>query len=157
VSLWVVVACGQVKRGRPGMASQVYTSSLFRCALRWAQSVAPPGRVLILSARHGLIEPTRYVAPYEVSFGNPRHGRRAVGQAISAQHLARQVAERGLSGRVICVGGEVYVQRLRAAGCDAADPFGDLLRAEGHHHSGAGRLQSALRRWHGRIPERTAA
>lgn len=70
-----VVPCGGEKLDRPVPARDLYTSSTFRLA--WAAAMAEvdaydgEARVLILSALHGLIDPSTIVAPYDVKMGDP--------------------------------------------------------------------------------------
>lgn len=60
-----VVACGASKLARPAPARDLYTGGYFRAALATAEHLAP-GRVLILSARYGLIDPAEVVEPYDL-------------------------------------------------------------------------------------------
>lgn len=68
---WFVVACSGRKLDEPAPAWQLYTGSMFRHTFDAAEAAAKRagGRVLILSAAHGLIEPERELAPYDVKLG----------------------------------------------------------------------------------------
>lgn len=69
----VVIPCGAQKLDEPAPAGELYTSQHFQLVLRAARRVAEEqaGRVLILSARHGLVDPDAVLAPYDVKMGDP--------------------------------------------------------------------------------------
>lgn len=81
----VVIACAAKKIDRPAPARDLYSSANFRLNLRAAEALAGEisGRVLILSALHGLIDPEQVVEPYDVKMGDPG--------SISAGRLAEQL------------------------------------------------------------------
>ena len=63
-----IVACGQSKTDYPAPARELYTSSTFRLNLAAAEAIA--GRVLVLSARHGLVELDQVLDPYDTTWGD---------------------------------------------------------------------------------------
>ena len=68
----VLVSCVKSKLAHPAPAAELYTSSLFRGSLNYAKRLKPD-RVFILSALHGLVEPTQVIAPYEETLnGKPK-------------------------------------------------------------------------------------
>lgn len=83
----VVIPCGAQKLDAPAPAGQLYTSAHFRLALRAARRLAAEqaGRVLILSALHGLVGPSDVLAPYDVKMGDPT----AIAPATIAEQLRR--------------------------------------------------------------------
>lgn len=64
-----IVPCSATKGDRPAAARDLYQSVYFRQALAAAEAQAD--RVLILSAKHGLIDPDQVIAPYELTMGDP--------------------------------------------------------------------------------------
>lgn len=82
----VVLACGAAKLDHRAPAADLYTSPHFALMLRAARRVAgeQAGRVLILSALHGLVECERELEPYDVKMGDPR----SVAPATIAEQLA---------------------------------------------------------------------
>ena len=60
----ILVACGKQKLSHAAPAQDLYTSDWFVKARRFAQR---RGRWLILSARHGAIDPHTVIAPYEAT------------------------------------------------------------------------------------------
>ena len=79
----VLVGCVKTKHEVPMAASDLYSSSLFTARRSWAQ--AQRGPWFILSAKHGLIDPTQTIAPYDETLR---------GESRSAQRLwASNVAE----------------------------------------------------------------
>ncbi len=62
----VCISCVKSKRPRRSRAEELYTSLLFRMSLAYAKSVEPD-RILILSAKHGVLALSDEVAPYELT------------------------------------------------------------------------------------------
>ncbi len=60
-----LVGCVKSKTDRPAAAKDLYTSPLFRGRRRWVEHRCD--RWFILSARHGLVEPSRRLLPYDVT------------------------------------------------------------------------------------------
>ncbi|MEU7524102.1 DUF6884 domain-containing protein [Saccharothrix sp. NPDC042600] len=82
-----VVPCGRAKLDIPAPARQLYTGPMFRFCLAVVEQEAAlvteagiPARVLILSARHGLLDPDTQIAPYEQTMTAPG--------AVTARRLA---------------------------------------------------------------------
>lgn len=98
-----VVPCGARKAHTAAPAAELYTGSFFRQAYAAAVAEAEAterdlgvtAKVLILSAQHGLVDPTQVLAPYE----------RRMGQAgsITTEELSAQAVVRGIT-----YGTEVY-------------------------------------------------
>lgn len=65
-----VIGCGARKLERAAPAADLYTGGYFRAALATAHHLAGP-RVLILSARYGLLDPAQVVEPYELRITDP--------------------------------------------------------------------------------------
>jgi hypothetical protein len=62
-----LVACSRRKARDAAPARELYASCLFRAALAYAERHYGPGQWLILSARHGLVEPDSVLNPYDLS------------------------------------------------------------------------------------------
>ena len=58
-----LVGCGKAKRDRPCLARELYTGSVTRARIDYAEREATSWR--ILSAHYGLLRPVAPVAPYE--------------------------------------------------------------------------------------------
>jgi|tagenome__1003787_1003787.scaffolds.fasta_scaffold17785373_1 hypothetical protein len=67
----VVIPCAAQKRDGVHPARDLYTSSNFRNTLAAAEALAGTegGRVLILSALYGLVEPDEHIHGYDVKMG----------------------------------------------------------------------------------------
>ncbi|WP_410822140.1 DUF6884 domain-containing protein [Micromonospora sp. 050-3] len=65
----VIVPCGMAKLDRPAPAGRIYTGSYHRACRRAADRIG--GRLLILSARYGLLTPDTVIEPYELRMGQP--------------------------------------------------------------------------------------
>lgn len=87
----VVIACGAAKVAHPAPAAALYTSAHFSLMLRAARRMATAqgGRVLVLSALHGLVELDTVLDPYDVKMG-------AAG-CVTAEVLAGQLVAIGPS------------------------------------------------------------
>lgn len=83
---WVVIACCRAKLDRPAAARDLYTGSTFRSALAAAESghFGPDARVLVMSAKHGLVDPAAVLDPYDVTIDDPA--------AITAEAIVGQAA-----------------------------------------------------------------
>jgi hypothetical protein len=67
----VCISCVKSKRNRRSKAAELYTSTLFTKALRYAKSLKPD-RILILSAEYGVLELDDEVDPYEKTLNTMR-------------------------------------------------------------------------------------
>ncbi|MBF6332403.1 DUF6884 domain-containing protein [Nocardia transvalensis] len=138
---WVIISCGAAKLDRPAPAGQLYTGALFVSTRRWACSVTDPHRVLVLSAKHGLINLTTRLASYDLKMG--QRG------SISVDTVATQLRRRGITDALAVCGANyrhVLGPAARAAGCRIVYPFAYLPDRR------LGYLRSALNRHYGRIP-----
>ena len=89
----VVIPCAAAKKAFRSKASELYDSAHFRFTFRAAQAraAATGARVAILSAKHGLVDPTTPLSPYDVTIGDP--------DAANASVVADQLAVREI-GRI---------------------------------------------------------
>ena len=104
----VVIACAAEKQQQAAPARELYTSRNFRLNLRAAEKLAAEqgGRVLILSALHGLIEPDAVIEPYNL------HMKQA--GAIGTAELAQQLNSTG-TGQATCLLPKHYLAALTRA------------------------------------------
>ncbi|MEU7153861.1 DUF6884 domain-containing protein [Streptomyces sp. NPDC045456] len=113
----VIVACGGrkavyadgVRKGEPvigARAGELYVGSYHRAMRRAADALTQggrSGRVLILSAKYGLVELDRHLLNYDLKAGDPG--------TVDGETLRRQAHELGISGAVVTVlGGRAYVE-----------------------------------------------
>ena len=61
-----LVACSRGKARHAAPARELYVSPLFRAARAYAERQYGPGRWLILSALHGLVDPDTVLDPYDL-------------------------------------------------------------------------------------------
>lgn len=93
-----VIPCGAHKLDHPAAARDLYTGPMFRHTLTAAQANAEhdtQARILILSAKHGLITLDTVLAPYDLRMDQPG--------SITAETLAEQALALGID-----FGSEVY-------------------------------------------------
>jgi cytoplasmic iron level regulating protein YaaA (DUF328/UPF0246 family) len=83
VTTIVIVQCGSAKLTKAAPASALYTGSLFRAIKAAAKRIAD--RWYIASAKHGLIEPTRILVPYNTTL--PARGDSAWGARLRERLL----------------------------------------------------------------------
>src|SRR5262249_6702761 len=113
----VLVACCGPKMVEPAPAADLYVSPLFKKARNYAEQ---RGRWFILSALHGLLDPTEVIAPYNVTLKKmPAQKRREWGQKVR-----QQMETAGLIGlRLVALAGADYVKPLTDAGLTVAQPM----------------------------------
>lgn len=87
-STLVLIPCAARKLARGAPAGELYDSAHFRLTLRAAQARARivDARVMIVSAKYGLVRLERVIQPYDVTFGQPG----AVDVALLATQLSVQ-------------------------------------------------------------------
>ena len=92
-----LLACSRTKADRPSSARELYVSPLFRAAREYAENRYGPGRWLILSARYGLVNPDKVLAPYDLSLRQlTARQREAWGD-----HIAVELTDRFPAGTVL--------------------------------------------------------
>ena len=62
----VLISCVKTKLPQPAMAKDLYISDFFRKAYYYAE-LLKPDRILILSAKYGLLPSERIIEPYEMT------------------------------------------------------------------------------------------
>lgn len=68
-----LIACASSKRDRPAPALELYDSTLFNLSVRYAEQRGV-GSIYVLSAKYGLVEADRVIAPYDRSLNDMRVG-----------------------------------------------------------------------------------
>ncbi|MDG6108326.1 hypothetical protein Daura_46485 [Dactylosporangium aurantiacum] len=113
----VVVACGGAKLDRPAPAADLYVGSYHQACRRAAERLG--GRLVILSARYGLLMPHTVIAPYEQRMGQPG--------AVAVATLRAQARRLGLdtAGDVTVLGGREYADAASAVWPHARRPLDD--------------------------------
>ncbi|MFS4091679.1 DUF6884 domain-containing protein [Streptomyces sp. AF1A] len=112
----VVIPCGSRKLGRPARAADLYIGSYHR-ACRSAAEALRPDRLLILSARHGLLDLDDVVEPYDTPHG--------AAEAVTAPVLVEQATARGIVflDPVVALGGARHAALVRAVWPHARTPL----------------------------------
>lgn len=106
----ILVGCVKLKRQTPSLAKDLYASPLWRARRQYAEASGRPW--LILSAKHGLLDPNERVRPYDLALGAlPAPERRAWGQRVVAQ----------LHGRLGLLQGATFELHAGAAYCRAIE------------------------------------
>ncbi len=115
-SITLVACCGP-KLSSAAPAADLYVSSLFKKARIYAER---RGRWFILSALHGLVDPTEVIAPYDVTLKKmPAAKRREWGRKVRVQ-----MENAGLIGLpLVALAGKDYVQPLTDAGLVVGQPM----------------------------------
>ena len=67
-----LVACSAAKLTEPAPAKDLYQGQLFRLARAWAERFA--ARWYVLSALHGVLDPSRVIEPYDLSMADRARG-----------------------------------------------------------------------------------
>lgn len=123
----VIVGCGSRKRDTPGPAADLYIGGYPRNAVAWARSVG--ARVLILSAKHGLIDGSEIIRPYHASWSRRHPGKE---RAATIASITPQLHAFGITdGDVAVLAGRDYLLRIYAASNRAVRPrniFAELAK-----------------------------
>lgn len=104
----VIIPCGGSKLAGTHPARELYTGQAFRHQLAAAEAIVASegGRVLILSALHGLVDLDEELSSYDVKMGDPA--------SVSPITVAIQMAERGLVGSDTELSPAIYTLLPRA-------------------------------------------
>lgn len=118
----VLVGCVKSKRDHPAQAQDLYTSVLFRSSRRFAEHFGD--RWYILSARHGLLEPTAVLTPYDETLNEKRTPERKAWAADVLRTLTPLLRPDDL---LVITAGQAYRQYLTpallAAGYQVHEPL----------------------------------
>lgn len=99
-----VITCGSKKRTVSAPAKDLYIGAYFKTQLEWALATNIPGRVRILSAKHGLLKLGDIIDPYELHISD---------SSLTGASLAKQIP----TGCIIeTTAGHDYIPILREAG-----------------------------------------
>ncbi|MFF2363867.1 DUF6884 domain-containing protein [Streptomyces sp. NPDC058122] len=112
----LVIPCGSRKLDHPARAADMYIGSYHRACRRTADALRPQ-RLIILSARYGLLDPDDVIEPYDTPHG-------AAG-ATTAQMILRQAQERGIVrlDPVVALGGGRHTALVRSVWPHARTPL----------------------------------
>jgi hypothetical protein len=101
-----IIPCGARKREGRHAARDLYVGPYFRAALRWAET-SGADRVLVLSAKHGLLGLDELVDAYDLTFGQTGSVTAAEVEQQAYLRLVRHTRP------VQCVGGAAYRSVVR--------------------------------------------
>lgn len=83
-----LISCVKTKAAKPCQAKDMYISPLFKYAYRYAKQHAD--KVLILSAKYGLLQETDVISPYEKTLNNMSKRERKIWTIKVLSQLASQ-------------------------------------------------------------------
>lgn len=150
----VIVGCGNQKRDTPSPAADLYTGGYSRAAIAWARSVG--ARVLILSAKHGLIDGSEIISPYNASWSKRHPGKE---RAATVASITPQLHAFGIiDGEVAVLAGRDYLLRIYAASNRAVRPrniFAELAKRT-HGNSRVGYQKNVIKQSTGIWPTEKA-
>lgn len=111
----VIVGCGGAKLNRPAPAGRMYTGSYHAACRRAADRLG--GRLIILSARYGLITPDTWIEPYELRMRQPG--------AVTVPTLRAQARQLNIdtAGTVTVLAGRDYADPVSVIWPHAARPL----------------------------------
>lgn len=100
----VIIPCGNKKSDSPQRAEDLYIGGYFKACLRFAKAVTTPDRIRILSAKYGLLELDRIIAPYNLHM--------IAKSRITKEEIEKQAIEQGLQdeSNVIIAAGSEYAK-----------------------------------------------
>lgn len=122
-----LVSCVSQKSGAAAPARDLYQSDWFRKARAYVEALG--ARWMILSAKHGLLEPSKVIEPYDTMLAAQSKRQREVWGCWVVDELLYHVAD---TGQIVILAGSVYrdailsSQLFRARGYRAAVPMEGL-------------------------------
>ena len=116
-----LVACVSQKLDRRAPAADLYRSDWFRKARTYVEETG--GRWYILSAAHGLVEPTKRLTPYDATLRDLTAAERRLWGEKTVRQLRRAIGPR-YTGPIVFLAGRLYREPLLAfAGDRVAIPM----------------------------------
>jgi hypothetical protein len=112
----VFIACCGSKLDHAAPAGDIYTSDLFKKAKAWAQRFG--ARWFILSAKHGLLDPSTVIEPYDETLNTKTAAELAAWNALVIEHVG------AMRGRLVVLAGAKY--RGWCAGVDHETPMAGM-------------------------------
>ena len=89
---FVLISCSKSKLNKQAPARQLYTGTLFKKAVAWAERHGYDW--FVISTLHGLVTPNQTIAPYNYSLKDRRGARERESWAyLISAHLSTQVAK----------------------------------------------------------------
>ncbi|MEV6529471.1 DUF6884 domain-containing protein [Streptomyces sp. NPDC051639] len=112
----IVIPCGARKLDHRARAADMYIGSYHRACRRAAEALRPD-RLVILSARYGLLGLDDEIDPYDTAHG--------AADAVTARLLREQAAERGITDLdpVVVLGGARHATLAKAVWPHALTPL----------------------------------
>ncbi len=140
----VIVGCSATKFPGidfPVQAGLLYTGSFFQLCHAAAAYLTPLDRILVLSARYGLVSLDQTIEPYDLKLGQPG--------SITADQVRAQAARRGLldGEEIVVLAGGAYAEIARGVWPHAHFPLGGC-RGIGEQRARLAALVNE-RRWRG--------
>ncbi|WP_342394121.1 DUF6884 domain-containing protein [Cupriavidus pinatubonensis] len=93
----LLLACSGTKLDRPARAIDLYQGVMYRSYRAHLRSDAAP-HVLILSARHGFLDPHTAIAPYDECM-TPQRAEQMLADLLSSAHGLAPASRQGDTGR----------------------------------------------------------
>jgi len=112
-----LVACVSQKLDRRAAAADLYRSDWFRKARTYVEETGE--RWFVLSAAHGLVEPTKRLAPYDAGLRDLTAAERRLWGEKTVSQLRRAIGARH-PGPIIFLAGRLYREPLLAFAGDRA-------------------------------------
>ena len=111
-----LVACCATKADKACAAKEMYLSPLFRMSRQWIEQQGVPW--FILSAKYGLLEPSRIVEPYNLTLSQMTANDRNAWSRFTNRQIVTAV---GSSATLLVLAGSLYLQATR--GFRVVDPL----------------------------------
>ena len=102
----ILIGCVKTKHEVPMAAKDLYRSSLFAARRSWAQ--AQQGPWFILSAKHGLLDPTRTISPYDETLSGKSRAVQRLWASNAVNGLVQYLEDLSNTDIEIHAGGDYY-------------------------------------------------
>ncbi len=123
----VLISCVGKKKPHKCKAKDLYASTWFQYGWRYAQSLNP-GKIFILSARHGLLDPESRIGPYQETLNTKGDKEIQEWAAWVLKALGRKTSLK--RDKFVILAGEKYRRHLVDAICHYKIPMDGLRIGE---------------------------
>ena len=105
----VLLSCVSRKLSRRARAKELYTSTLFKLNLAFAESLKPDA-IFVLSAKHGLVDMAQEIEPYDQTLNDMSASERKTWASRVMAQLQERIDTR--NQEVVFLAGEKYREHL---------------------------------------------
>lgn len=107
-----LIACSAVKARHPMRAEDLYQGDLFRKSLAWARLTGRFQEILVLSAKHGVVQLEQVVEPYNMTLNDVGTEDRRLWAQVVARDLMNRFSASDVPIEFVALAGRSYMEEL---------------------------------------------